>query len=79
MTETSIKVYLKRSDRVDGNVYTVVKGINGEVYDLKKLSRALRGMIGCNSKRVNESKSVMLFKGDHVQRINELLGTFGFT
>lgn len=77
---TSINVYVKQTHKVGAiwDFYTVVKGINSEVYDLYKLARVIRAMIPASQKRVDEDRSVMCFSGSHQERVTSILETMGF-
>jgi len=73
----TIKVYLKKGSEF--GPYTVVTGIDSDVYDLWKLAKVLKGMTGAQKKRVNEERSRIYFLGNHVERVTQLLDTMGFT
>jgi len=73
----SVKVYLKHNSEY--RTYTVISGISSDVYDLYKLAKVLKGMIGAKKKRISEERSRIYFIGDHTERISQLLDTIGFT
>lgn len=77
MVNQPIKVYLKHNSEV--GAVTVISGISSDMYDLQKLAKVLKGMIGAKKKRVNEEHSRIYFLGDHIERVKQLLDTIGFT
>lgn len=75
MFDQPIKVYLKTIPEV--GLVTVISGISSDEYDLQKLAKVLKGMIGAKKKRVEYSR--IYFLGDHIERVEQLLSTIGFT
>lgn len=60
-----------------GKTITVLSGIDGNKYDLKKVKRVLKHLTKCEKTKLTDSGEIMLL-GSHIKQVNEFITHIGF-
>jgi translation initiation factor 1 (eIF-1/SUI1) len=60
-----------------GNIITVISGIDGEKYDLRKVKKALKKLTNCQKTKLTDTGEILLL-GSYIKRVNEFITQIGF-
>jgi len=60
-----------------GNTITILSGLDGDKYDLRKVKRALKKITKCQKTKLTDSGEIILL-GSHIKRVNEFITRIGF-
>jgi len=60
-----------------GKTITVISGIDADIYDLKKVKRALKKITGCLKSKLTDNNNIILL-GSHIRKSNDFISQIGF-
>jgi len=60
-----------------GQTITIITGIDANMYDLKKVKRALKRITECQKTKITDENDIILL-GSHVRKVNEFISRIGF-
>lgn len=70
-------ITIELGESPSGNTITVIAGLDGEVYDLQKVKKALKNLTGCDKTKLTDDSEIVLL-GSHVRKCNEFVSRIGF-
>ena len=70
-------ITIELDESPSGKTITVLSGMDGETYDLRKVKRVLKNITKCEKTKLTDSGEIILL-GSHIKLINEFITRIGF-
>lgn len=70
-------ITIELDESPSGKTITVLSGMDGEKYDLRKVKRVLKNITKCEKTKLTDSGEIILL-GSHIKLINEFITRIGF-
>jgi translation initiation factor 1 (eIF-1/SUI1) len=70
-------ITIELDETPSGKTITILSGIDGEIYNLRRVKHALKKITGCQKTKLTDTNEIVLL-GSHIMKVNAFISRIGF-